>query len=178
MGKKTWSFAAPILDIQKETLVEMLENVRQTRNDLAHFRGEISASSRDELKSCANWLRNRYRDYERETETDRSVQEGKPAYGSGHDRAAKKAAGSRYAALADWLRQQKENQVSLRFTQIETIIRSPLPDSALALRAWWANDRVGHTHSILWLAAGWKVSYVDLDGKQVTFTRVGPDENG
>jgi hypothetical protein len=64
----------------------------------------------------------------------------------------------------------------LTFEQIERLIRSPLPDSALQLRAWWANDRVGHTHSILWLEAGWKVVYVDLGEGQVIFARIKPDE--
>jgi hypothetical protein len=83
---------------------------------------------------------------------------------------------SRYAALAIWLAAQDAEQVLLTFEQIERLIRSPLPESALQLRAWWSNDRVGHTHSILWLEAGWKVVYVDLGEGQVIFARIKPDE--
>ena len=99
-------------------------------------------------------------------QTTRSLQEGKTV------------SRSRYYALANWLARQSAEQVLLTFEQIEEIIRSPLPDSALQLRAWWANDRVGHTHSILWLEAGWKVVYVDLGEGQVIFARVKPDEGG
>lgn len=192
VSKETWEFFAPILAIQKESLCELLEKVRQTRNDLAHFRGEISARSRDELKYCANWLRSRYRDYEKGQERDfldtllkqnketktavRAVQEGTAVYETNLS-VEKNPGRSRYAALADWLTQQKEKQVSLNFEQIEGILRSPLPASALALRAWWANDAVGHHHSILWLEVGWKVTYVDLAEKQVIFSRVTPNKD-
>jgi predicted transcriptional regulator len=193
LAKETWAFFAPILEIQKESLYELLEKVRQTRNDLAHFRGEISPRSRDELKYCANWLRSKYRDYEKEQvagfinpntflkqpdekRISHTVQEEAALYKPGIED-GKPAAGegvSRYAALANWLAQQKADQISLSFEQIEKIIRSSLPASALALRAWWANDKVGHRHSILWLEAGWRISYVDLAGKQVIFSRLEP----
>ena len=197
MSRDIWVFIAPILEIQKESLHEMLDKVRQTRNDLAHFRGEISPRSRDELRDCANWLRRKYQDYEKELEhnfidsllkqtkgierTD-SVREEPAVYKSNTEdnkqlKEGKFFTRSRYAALANWLSQQKEDQISLTFEQIEGIIRSPLPDSALLLRAWWANDRIGHYHSILWLEAGWKVTYVDLGEKQVIFARLNPSES-
>jgi CBS domain-containing protein len=198
MSKNIWKFCAPLLNVEKESLYELLVRIRQTRNDLAHFRSEISLQSRDELRYCANWLRNRYQEYEREqggdfintlleqheqTETVRVTQEepvtyGVPAEGDRKARGGKTAVRSRYAALANWLAGQEEGQVLLTFEQIEEIIRSPLPDSALQIRAWWANDRVGHTHSILWVEAGWKVAYVDLGVGQVIFARIKPGEDG
>jgi hypothetical protein len=197
MSKEIWGFLEPILDIQKDSLYELLDKVRLIRNDLAHFRGEISTKSRDELRYCANWLRRRYRDYEKklehnfidsllrqtkETKIDHSVREESVVYKSNTEDNKRSKGGkfvtrSRYAALANWLLQQKEAQISFTFEQIEEIIRSPLPDSALQLRAWWANDRVGHYHSILWLEAGWKVTYVDLSEKQVIFARLNPSES-
>ena len=197
MARETWGFIAPILEIQKESLHELLDKVRQTRNDLAHFRGEISPRNRDELRECANWLRRRYQGYEKELErtfidsfleqkkgiekTD-SVREEPAVYKSNSEdnkqlKEGKFVTRSRYAALANWLSQQKEDQISLTFEQIEGIVRSSLPDSALQSRAWWANDRVGHYHSILWLEAGWTVTFVDLSEKQVIFTRLNLREN-
>ncbi|MBE0681129.1 MAG: CBS domain-containing protein [Anaerolineales bacterium] len=192
MTKDVWNFSAPILNIQKESLYELLEKIRLTRNGLAHFRAEISPRSRDELKYCANWLRSRYQEYEKEqernfinallkqheeTEVTPVLKEEAAVYKTSAEKNKKSTEGkttsrSRYTALANWLAEQKEEQVSLTFEQIEGIIRSPLPDSALQLRAWWANDRVGHYHSILWLEAGWKVNYVNLSEKQVIFTRL------
>jgi CBS domain-containing protein len=197
MSREIWGFVTPILQIQKESLHQMLDNVRQTRNDLAHFRGEISPSSRDELRNCANWLRKRYQVYEKEldhtiidslleqtqvTKLFDSVREVTTDYKTTlEDKkqsiVTKSVSQSRYAALANWLSQQKEAQISLTFEQIEKIVRSPLPDSAFQSRAWWANDRAGHYHSKLWLEAGWKVIYVDISEKQVIFTRHNPAES-
>jgi hypothetical protein len=198
ISRDVWNFCAPILNVQKESLYELLVKIRQTRNDLAHFRSEISPRSRDELKYCANWLRGRYQDYEKEQgdnfidallrqdeqeEIARVTREETVSYdfSAGTDRRPEEgrvASRSRYAALANWLAEQTEEQVSLTFEQIEGIIHSPLPDSAYRLRAWWANDRVGHGHSILWLEAGWKVVYVALDEEQVVFARLRPGEGG
>ncbi len=198
MSKDVWNFCAPILDFEKKPLYDLLEKIRHTRNDLAHFRNEISASNRRELKYFASWLGGRYQDYEKQQksilidklftpsnkiETGLAVQEEKVNYRSTvieeykpikeyTSIKKKNLSPSRYAALANWLAQQKEEKVSLTFEQVEQIINSRLPDSALQLRAWWANDRVGHYHSILWLEAGWKVMYVNLDEKQVIFSRL------
>ena len=192
MSKDVWNFCTPILDFEKKPLYELLDKIRQTRNDLAHFRNEISASNRRELKYLASWLGGRFQDYEKQQklilmdklftpsnkiETSLGVIEEQGNYEPAQNEENKSVKRknlrlSRYAALANWLTQQKEEKVSLTFEQVEQIINSPLPDSALQLRAWWANDRVGHYHSILWLEAGWKVIYVNLNEKQVIFSRL------
>ena len=77
----------------------------------------------------------------------------------------------RYAVLADWLSHQQEAEITLSFEQVEGIIGSPLPLSARTFRAWWANNTVGHSHSILWLEAGWRVESVDLSEEWVRFAR-------
>ena len=197
MSRDIWKFCAPILNVEKESLYDLLVRIRQTRNDLAHFRSEISPRSREELKYCANWLRNRYQEYEKQQggnfintlleqheheEITHAAREETVPYKAAigdvkKSKEERTVSRSRYAALANWLAGQKEEQVLLVFEQIEEIIRSPLPDSALQLRAWWANDQVGHTHSILWLEAGWKVAYVDLGERQVIFNKIKPIES-
>jgi CBS domain-containing protein len=196
MSRAIWKLCARILNIEKESLYELLVRVRQTRNDLAHFRSEISPRSRDELKYCANWLRSRYQEYEKEQgdtfmnallnqpetkEIIRAAQDKPVTYNvagasSKELQEGKTANRSRYAALASWLAGQKAEQILITFEEIEEVIGSALPDSALQLRAWWANDRVGHTHSTLWLEAGWKVAYVDLGAGQVIFAKIIPGE--
>ncbi len=191
MSRDIWKFCAPILNVEKESLYELLVRIRQTRNDLAHFRSEISPRSREELKYCANWLRSRYQEYEKQQggnfintlleqheheEITHAAREEPAPYEVVTGDEKKPVSRGRYAALANWLAKQKDEQILLTFEQIEEIIRSPLPDSALQLRAWWANDQVGHTHSILWLEAGWKVAYVDLGEKQVIFDRTKQNE--
>jgi hypothetical protein len=193
MSRNIWKSCAPILNVEKDSLYELLVRIRQTRNDLAHFRSEISPRSREELKYCANWLRARYQEYEKQQggnlidtllkqgeqkETVHAAQDEPASYnieGNGTRKERRVVSRSRYAALANWLAEQKQEQLLLTFEQIEEIIHSPLPDSALQLRAWWANDRVGHSHSILWLEAGWRVVYVDLGAEQVIFARIETD---
>jgi hypothetical protein len=82
--------------------------------------------------------------------------------------------GGRYATLADWLQSQpgRVDQVQLSFNNIEEIIATDLPASARNHRAWWANDSVGHSHSQLWLDAGWRTTYINLSDGKVTFSRI------
>lgn len=81
---------------------------------------------------------------------------------------------SRYAPLHEHLdgvgRERKE--VSLRFDEISKVLGKPLPRSAFAHRAWWANTS-SHAQALAWLSAGWKVEHVDLTGKAVDFVRPG-----
>ncbi|HEX2997529.1 MAG TPA: CBS domain-containing protein [Anaerolineales bacterium] len=187
MSRHIWKFCAPILNVEKEWLSELLVNVRQTRNDLAHFRSEISPRSREELRYCANWLRSRYQEYEkqqagsfidtllerREGEDLSRIAREKPIIYDAAVDGGKTARRSRYAVLAGWLMGLEREQILLTFRQVEEIIGSPLPPSAYQLRAWWANDRA---HSALWLEAGWEIAYVDLAEKLVVFVRLSPNE--
>ncbi len=188
--KFTWDFLAPILKMKRDALIELLQKVRKTRNDLAHFRGEISSRERDNLRYCAEWLTRRYQEYEDKNERNfikrlvKPTPEPQPEYQVVNEvkkqyrvearrilyvKSTKNK--SRYAALADWLSTQPYDNVSISFEKVEGIIGSPLPNSARSFRAWWANDTVGHTHSILWMNAGWRVESVNLSEEWVNFAR-------
>lgn len=80
---------------------------------------------------------------------------------------------SKYDPLRAFLEQQNKPCIRLSFRDIEGIIGSKLPASAYTYRAWWANDHT-HTHARNgWLAAGYKVRYVDLEGGVVEFVKEG-----
>jgi CBS domain-containing protein len=174
--KSTWGFFEPILGVKREQLSALLIKVRDMRNDLAHFRKEIEPRDRDELIYCATWLESRYAKFEasrKQAKIQAMIEEYQAEHAAVEDEAPKrKTRQSVYAALANWLRDQTDNEVDLTFEQIEGIIKRPLPLSALELRAWWANDTVGHTHSVLWLNAGWRVETVNLQERRVRFVRV------
>ena len=55
-SKNTWSFFEAIFKVPRSALIKLLDDVRNTRNDLAHFRGDISAEQTDQLRFCADWL--------------------------------------------------------------------------------------------------------------------------
>jgi CBS domain-containing protein len=165
-----------------DDLRKLLEDVRDTRNDLAHLR-EITSIQRDQLFRCkklldrivipADWqksvqqtpeddLQEHPGDYVKDaTPIARTDEESRPGE-------------SRYSPLADWLNSQPGGTevVQLSFEQIEKLIGGPLPASASEHRAWWANDSQGHPHSQLWLEVGWRVGYRNIAGKIITFVRM------
>ena len=64
-----------------------------------------------------------------------------------------------------------EHMVS--FAQVEQILGVPLPPSASAHQAGWANQRgAGHTQAHSWMGAGWHTADLDLKSKRVTFRPV------
>ena len=175
-----------------------MQGVREIRNALAHFRGDISAEQRDRLKFATEWLSRRQEEYQarkQEQEHEKLVELAKQnryveqthvlvepddmkslsdISSTDFSVIESDTSGGRYAALADWLQSQpgKVDQVQLSFNQVEEIIKTDLPASARNHRAWWANDAVGHSHSQLWLEAGWRTTYINLSEGKITFSRI------
>ena len=193
--KETWPFFEPIFGVPKEFVRELLNGVREIRNGLAHFRGDTTADARDKLKFGTEWMtkcQEQYQNFKREQDRLKlldvlkdskspAVIDFPPAeeptiyFGaSGSTGTESSTSGGRYAALADWLQNQpgRVDQIPLTFNQIEEIIKSDLPASARKHRAWWSNDTVGHSHSQLWLDAGWRTTYINFSEGRVTFTRI------
>jgi CBS domain-containing protein len=182
LSQSKWSFYGPIFRISRTYLMKLLDSVRQTRNELAHFRNDITPEQVDQLQFCAQWLARRTEEYE---------QIGQPA-GTSPDSVEKSATmtdeqdldemiaeetgprESRYAPLADWLNSQsgKKDQVELSFEQIERIIGGELPLSARQHRSWWANDLQSQPHSRMWLDVGWRRRRLNLTEEKVTFSRI------
>lgn len=81
----------------------------------------------------------------------------------------------KYLPLASFLigRPASLDSVQLGFSQIEDLIRAPLPPAARRYRAWWANEtgRTRHVQAHAWMAVGWKVRSADLNRGTVTFAR-------
>lgn len=195
-SKKTWSFFEPIFRVPRGSIVALLDDIRNTRNDLAHFRKEITIEQADQLRFCAEWLGRCWETYQQAN--SHNVITGQPmkmgetiaanetSQPNGSEKIEQnpepvqiiaeeiKPMESKYAALADWLASQPGHidTVRLSFQEIETIIGGPLPASAYEHRAWWANDVQGHPHSQLWLEAGWRTNYLNRTEKVVTFVRI------
>lgn len=181
-----WEFFQKIFNLSRESVGELLNGIREIRNSLAHFRGDITAEQRDKLKFGAEWLsrcQQEYQGQKQQEERERlmklswkdlpqeaiSISEAPSPYNlngsasgdSTNFAVTESAAGEgRYAALADWLQSQPGHvdPIQLSFNQIEEIIGTDLPLSARSHRAWWANDAVSHSHSQLWLDAGWRTT--------------------
>jgi CBS domain-containing protein len=200
-NKDAWITLGPLLKIPRRNLMALLNDVRETRNALAHFQKEITREQQDQLKFCADWLARHFEDFQEErkklgieelftmrpVEIHNTTKVGiddqanvdlptptTPGASDTGTLASGESKESRYAPLADWLQSQPGNidRVQLTFDEIEELIGGSLPPSARNHRAWWANDSVGHPHSQMWLEAGWRRVALNLAEERVTFARM------
>jgi hypothetical protein len=77
----------------------------------------------------------------------------------------------KYDPLADYLRTLKLTERRMMFAEIEEIIGSKLPPTALKRAQWWENDPSPSRQSYAWLKEGWITGDVDVGGGKVTFRR-------
>ncbi|MCC5634999.1 helix-turn-helix domain-containing protein [Nostoc sp. CHAB 5844] len=82
---------------------------------------------------------------------------------------------SKYQPLLEFLRGSDRNEVTLSFTEIETLINDVLPESARNKQAWWSNRKQGSSQASAWIEAGYRVEDVDFERQQVIF-RKPPDQ--
>jgi hypothetical protein len=80
----------------------------------------------------------------------------------------------KYLPLEEWFRTQPAmaTEIELSFDQVETILGSPLPGSAIKLATWWTNvwPKI-QSHRTAWLNNGWKVIEFDQQARWVRFAR-------
>lgn len=191
LHKEQWPRYQPIFNLEREAVRILLDKVRDTRNELAHFRSDVTLAQRDHLRFSANWLA-QYQDLitaafagkdidvsreevieVQDQATDISLQKDDEANIMPVEDEAEPEE-SRYAPLAIWLQNQppRKDLVKPTFTQIEEIIGGDLPRSAYDHRAWWANDPIGHIQSQQWLDVGWRVASVNMTTQVVRFARI------
>jgi hypothetical protein len=192
LDESRWPCYAGAIQLDRESVGNALLGVRRSRNQLFHFRGDLSSKQRDQLRFSRDWLE-RHRLKATVITSDDSKSEGpndlithspvtNPEEGPSEDSLGLGAPldeqldpkESRYAALALFLQGQpsKIRRVPMSFADIEQTIGEQVPPSARKHRAWWANDPSSdNAQSVEWLQAGWHVGSVDLTGEQVIFVR-------
>jgi hypothetical protein len=177
---------------ESKEMQKLLEDIRDIRNALAHFRVEtITDEQRDKILFCEDWLESFHVAVMEEFLPDPSPEIADVMEPANIPPIAnrpledtyfpievvqleeEKPSDSRYAPLAVWLQEQLkgEQAIKLTFQQIEAIIVDKLPESAHE-RSWWANDSKGHTQSQQWLEVGWRVSKIDLREETIIFSRI------
>lgn len=86
---------------------------------------------------------------------------------------------SKYQPLADYLLslESQTREISLSFSELEKILGSTLPKSAIDHRPWWGNQRdsKNRPQAAAWMSSGFEVEDVDQrkPGGRVLFRRVG-----
>jgi len=87
----------------------------------------------------------------------------------------------KYLLLAKHLLTVPVATTDLQFhvAEIEGIVRSHLPPEARRFPNWWASQKTGkRPQAFAWMAAGWLVSKVDVDGDVVKFSRQNVEPGG
>jgi CBS domain-containing protein len=179
LAEENWHFMQGIFDVPSADAVRnILDGVRQTRNDLAHFQGEISHDQRVQLRFCADWLGRCQNEYEEsieiESKTDTAVVDAKPE--TLQDKIAEEPLPSddRFTPLGIYLQSQPGDieKLRLNFAEIEELIGGSLPPSAYNYRNWWDNNPESRPQSSSWLDVGWRTGYRNISGKTITFVRI------
>lgn len=159
---------------------KLFQGVRETRNALAHFR-EINSAQRDQLRYCKDILekitvglpgKEIVVDVETHEMNPTTPQEnGLPIVPVDEEASPTE---SKYMALIHKLQKTnpEHDQIRLTFDEIDDVLNGGLPPSARVHRAWWANDTTGHVQSQLWLAAGWKTTYINITEETAVFSRI------
>lgn len=168
--KTTWATYSSYLDIPAESLRQLLDEVRVSRNALAHFKREISEWERQRIKHCVSLLQEMYPPPILESQLSTASADKDAIVPIEEELVAKD---SMYAPLAEHLQSQpfEVERLQKTFEEIEQILGTKLPDSAREHRSWWANDSVGHVQSQQWLAAGWRVAGINMTEGLITFSR-------
>jgi DNA-binding transcriptional regulator YiaG len=80
--------------------------------------------------------------------------------------------GSKYYPLLDYLQRCGEEQTTLSFARVETLLGIALPPSARRRQNWWSNrDSPSALQAAAWIGAGYQVVAVDLAQERVTFSQ-------
>ena len=80
--------------------------------------------------------------------------------------------GSKYYPLFEHLQKCNEEDITLTFREVETIIENSLPASAFNKKNWWSNrDTSSALQAKAWVSAGYHIESVDLTQKTVIFRK-------
>jgi len=77
--------------------------------------------------------------------------------------------GAKYHPLFEHLLFSGQGQITMSFTEIESVIEAGLPLSARKREEWWSNSPSGHSQARAWMRASYRASGVDLANERVTF---------
>jgi CBS domain-containing protein len=150
----------------------LLQQVRDARNKLAHFRGELSAEERRTIQFASEWLeRNLPVPNVEPPAPPAPVVTPPPGTTAPQDDHDEPPRGS-YSPLSAHLKSQGLTVTSLpmTFQEIERILGKELPRSAFEYRAWWVNDPM-KPQSAAWLEEGWRAVAVNMSERRLTFVR-------
>jgi len=156
----------------------LLQQVRDARNKLAHFRGELTAEDRRTVQFASEWLERNLPVPQAEPPIPPAPVVAPPPTAPVSQEDDDQAPHGSYALLAAHLKAQvpSTSSLALTFQDIERILGKDLPRSAHAYRAWWANDPT-KPQSASWLEEGWRTTSLSMSERRLTFVRTNDRED-
>ena len=79
--------------------------------------------------------------------------------------------GNKYYPLYPYLRQKGGDEITLTFSEIESLLNIRLPTSARKQRAWWSNRSKGAVQAQAWMMASYHVDVIDLAAEKIAFRK-------
>jgi CBS domain-containing protein len=187
LARTSWAQLEPAFRLGVTSWTKMLEDVRITRNKLAHFRGDISPVERHRLRFCADWFKTHQpiikepKDAEPLTVVDVTApinpapvtEEVDPTVDAHFKlrnsvnilRSTTKA---KYQPFIDFIKSRTEHELKFQFGTIELLLGQPFPKAAREHVSWWTKPSL---HTELWIKEGWRVTAVDVNHGIVEFLR-------
>ena len=165
---KHWS-SFENMDCEKNLFLSILEPVREIRNQLAHFRGDLSPLQQNRLHHARDWMYRKVQNRARAME--RKVSNSESTVTTSDQPLNEIMEESEDINLYKYLISKHISTCALKISEIENIMKQKLPESARVHRSWWANDYGNQVQSRAWLEAGYLVKQVDLEQEEVVFTR-------
>jgi Domain of unknown function (DUF4268) len=199
LDQNRWPKYSSIFSFDHDTVFNLLDDARKTRNAAAHFHtDEITIEQRERLKFCRDWLARHTAIVsstftgmvlEPDEQQNLHIQQAETPPNLIEESNAidgiapteenilteeDKRLESRYSPLAIWLQKVpiSDESISLSFKDIEQIIKDELPASARLYRVWWSNNLQINPHARQWWEVGWRVSTIRLPEEVVVFSRV------
>jgi hypothetical protein len=150
----------------KALFQSLMENVREIRNRLAHFRGRLDAVQHQALLQARDWLGARPKPPSIATVEEQRLRV------EAMKLTVRRGPGT-FEPMTGWLEQQQARgrHVRVSFQDIEALLDQPLPAAARQHRSWWANDPSTNRQCLSWMRAGWSVEDIDLAAEEVVFHR-------
>lgn len=175
VNKNNWIYFETLF-ANKNLFQIHMEQVRDIRNQIVHFRGRLSAVQYDLLKRSHDWLNSQQNRFKSNAITESIENRSSESIKSEISPSDTNQTVSRYYQFEDWLYEladeYPENQkIIISFSDIEKATDDELPESARKHSTWWSNDLTVSRQALAWLRAGWEVTSVDFTDEEVTLIR-------
>lgn len=188
-AQKIWPKLDTIFTLPKSAWSEMMDAVREIRNKLVHFRGDISPVERAKLRYCAEWYKTHQPSSKEDapendsaTTTDEKYPELKvPATVEFITRQAATSDVEKYGYGIITIRLNELNKrlntpsdvFNITLSTVEKILGQQLPKAAYEHVTWWTENKARNR---LWARMGWIATAANLAAQvpYVNFQRLSP----